>query len=209
MAEKNATRQGEEPIQLVVGLGNPGEEYDRTRHNAGFHVVDLLAARGGATYWKSQAGALVAKAKLAGREVTLAKPQSFMNSSGGPVKKLVAELGLSPEEILVVHDELDIPAGDVRVKVGGGHGGHNGLRSIISKLGSRDFVRVRVGIGRPPGRMDPVDFVLKELRGSASEDHDFACSKAEDAVMAVLERGPVSARDLINANHAQKAAESG
>ncbi len=189
------------PISLIVGLGNPGEEYDRTRHNAGFHVVDLLARESGVSYWKNHLGSEVATAKLAGREVTLAKPQSFMNSSGGPVSKLARELGLSPAEILVIHDELDIDDGDVRVKVGGGHGGHNGLRSIIDKLQSRDFVRVRVGIGRPPGRMDPVDFVLRQLKGDASEDHDITCAHAADAALAILERGPVAARDEFNGRH--------
>ncbi len=206
MAEGSADRRtkgaaDEAPIMLVVGLGNPGEEYDRTRHNAGFHVVDRLAAEGGVTYWKHHLGSEVALANLAGRKVVLAKPQSFMNSSGGPVSKLAREMGLSPEEILVIHDELDIDDGDVRVKVGGGHGGHNGLRSLIDKLQSRDFVRVRVGIGRPPGRMDPVDFVLKQLKGSASEDHDVTCAHAADAAIAVLEQGPVAARDMFNGLH--------
>lgn len=194
-------RKPEPPIRLVVGLGNPGQEYDRTRHNAGFHVVDRLAEKAGVSYWKNHLGAMVAQATLAGREVTLAKPQSFMNSSGGPVSKIAHELGLSPAEILVIHDELDIEEGDVRVKVGGGHGGHNGLRSIIDKLGSRDFIRVRVGIGRPPGRMDPVDFVLRQLKGEAGEEHDVTCAVAADAALSVLEAGPVAARDCFNGLH--------
>ncbi len=201
--EERESREDAEgaPIALVVGLGNPGEEYDRTRHNAGFHVVDLLAEKGGVSYWKGHLGAQVGTATLAGRKVVLAKPQSFMNSSGGPVSKIAREMGLSPEEILVIHDELDISEGDVRVKVGGGHGGHNGLRSIIDKLQSRDFVRVRVGIGRPPGRMDPVDFVLKQLKGDASTEHDITCAHAADAALAVLEQGPVAARDVFNGLH--------
>ena len=155
---------------LVAGLGNPGEEYAHTRHNSGFMVVDELARRGGVSYWKSQAGAMVARCRVAGREVVLAKPQSFMNTSGGPVSKLCAAYDVAPEELLVVHDELDIPAGDVRVKFSGGHGGHNGLRSIIDKLGSRDFSRVRVGIGRPPGSMDPADFDRRVAHQPNDED---------------------------------------
>lgn len=189
------------PIKLVVGLGNPGEEYDRTRHNAGFHVVDLLAERHGGRYWKSLKGAMVAEVTIDGERVWLAKPQSFMNASGGPAAKVAAELGLEPAQVLVVHDELDIPDGDVRVKDGGGAGGHRGVRSIIDKLGTRDFPRVRVGIGRPPGSMDPVDFVLKPLKGEASASHDIACEVAADAVEAVLSDGVVRARDRFNGLH--------
>ena len=191
------------PIQLVVGLGNPGDEYDRTRHNSGFHTVDELARRAGVSYWKTHLGALIAEAEVGGRTVTLAKPQSFMNSSGGPVSKLARELGVSPEEILVIHDELDIPANDVRVKVGGGHGGHNGLRSIIDKLGSRDFIRVRFGIGRPPGRMDPIDFVLRQLKGDFAEDHDATVVLAADVAEAVVKDGAITARDAFNGRHRQ------
>ncbi len=145
------------PIRMVAGLGNPGEEYANTRHNAGFKTVDELARRAGVSYWKNQLGAEVATTKVRDteaeggvREVVLVKPQSFMNTSGGPISKLCREYGIKPQEVLVVHDELDIPEGDVRVKVGGGHAGHNGLRSIIDKLGSRDFSRIRTGIGEPP-----------------------------------------------------------
>ena len=201
MAAKDGGANAE--VRLVVGLGNPGPEYDRTRHNAGFHVVDELGRRAGVSYWKSASGALLAEARVGGRTVWLAKPQSFMNASGGPVSKLARQLGVAPEEILVVHDELDIPAGDVRVKVGGGHGGHNGLRSIIDKLGSRDFNRVRVGIGRPPGRMDSADFVLRQLKGDFAEEHDATVVTAADAVEAVVQDGPIAARDAYNGLHRQ------
>lgn len=144
------------PIRMVAGLGNPGEEYAATRHNAGFCAIDVLAEKAGVSYWKNQAGAEVAvinvndaEAEGGKREVVLVKPQSYMNTSGGPISKLCAQYKVKPEELLVIHDELDIPAGDVRVKVGGGHAGHNGLRSIIDKLGSRDFSRIRAGIGNP------------------------------------------------------------
>ena len=188
-------------VLLVAGLGNPGEEYARTRHNSGFRTVDEIARRVGVSYWKSQAGALVATCRMAGREIVLAKPQSFMNTSGGPVSKLCAIYDVRPEQLLVVHDELDIPAGDVRVKFGGGHGGHNGLRSIIDKLGSRDFSRVRVGIGRPPGSMDPADFVLRELKGAFAEDFDVTVQVAADAVEACVEQGTKHAEDLFNGRH--------
>ncbi len=144
------------PIRMVAGLGNPGEEYADTRHNAGFKAIDVLASQAGVSYWKNQAGAEVAlinvndpEAEGGKREVLLVKPQSYMNTSGGPISKLCAQYKVKPEELLVIHDELDIPAGDVRVKVGGGHAGHNGLRSIIDKLGSRNFSRIRAGIGDP------------------------------------------------------------
>ena len=135
-------------IRMVAGLGNPGEEYAETRHNAGFKAIDELARQAGVTYWKNQAGAEVALINIndpeeegGKRQIVLVKPQSYMNTSGGPISKLCREYKIKTEELLVIHDELDIPAGDVRVKVGGGHAGHNGLRSIIDKMGSRDFSR--------------------------------------------------------------------
>ena len=198
------------PIRMVAGLGNPGAEYAETRHNAGFQTVDELARRAGVSYWKNQLGAEVALIKVgdagaAGgvREVVLVKPQSFMNTSGGPISKLCREHGIAPEELLVVHDELDIPAGDVRVKVGGGHAGHNGLRSIIDKLGSRDFSRIRFGIGEPPGRMSGADFVLKQLRGRDADDFADTAMRAADAAELALARGVVFARDHVNGAAAQ------
>lgn len=190
-------------VKLIAGLGNPGEEYAATRHNAGFRTIDELASRLGVSYWKSQAGAEVAVVRVRGaegpRDVVLAKPQSFMNTSGGPVSKLCAEYKVAPTELLVIHDELDIPAGDVRIKVGGGHAGHNGLKSIIAKLGSRDFSRVRVGIGMPPGRMQVVDFVLKQLRSKEAEAFDAEVVEAADVCELALERGVIPARDHVNA----------
>lgn len=131
-------------MRVVVGLGNPGEEYAHTRHNAGFEVVDLLASEWGVTYWKNTCGALVGEGKLrhsdgSVEKVILAKPQSFMNLSGGPTSKLCKEYDCPVEELIVIHDELDIDPGTVKVKKGGGHAGHNGLKSIIEKCGSRDF----------------------------------------------------------------------
>ena len=192
-------------IRMVAGLGNPGEEYARTRHNAGFCAVDELARQANVTYWKNQSGAEVASIQVndldaedGKREVLLVKPQSYMNTSGGPISKLCAAHKIRPEELLVIHDELDIPAGDVRVKVGGGHAGHNGLRSIIDKLGSRDFSRIRVGIGDPPGRMAVADFVLKQLRAREAEEFDDAAFRAAEAAALALTRGVIFARDHVN-----------
>lgn len=193
------------PIRLVAGLGNPGDEYADTRHNAGFHSIDILADQAGVSYWKNQSGAEVALIKVndpdaesGKREVVLVKPQSYMNTSGGPISKLCAQYKIAPEEVLVIHDELDIPEGDVRVKVGGGHAGHNGLRSIIDKLGSRDFSRVRVGIGDPPGRMAVADFVLKQLRSRELEDFEITCAHAAEAAALAVTRSVVFARDHVN-----------
>lgn len=192
-------------IRMIAGLGNPGEEYAQTRHNAGFKAIDELARQANVTYWKNQAGAEVASIKVndaeaegGKREVILVKPQSFMNTSGGPISKLCAQYKVNVEELLVIHDELDIPAGDVRIKVGGGHAGHNGLRSIIDKMGSRDFSRVRVGIGNPPGRMPVADFVLKQLRSREAEDFDETTVRAAEAAATALTRGVIFARDHVN-----------
>lgn len=192
-------------IRMVAGLGNPGDEYENTRHNAGFKSIDALAAQAGVTYWKNQLGALVAtiqvhdpEAEGGRREVVLVKPQSYMNASGGPISKLCVQNKITVEELLVIHDELDIPESDVRVKVGGGHAGHNGLRSIIDKMGSRDFSRIRVGIGNPPGRMAVADFVLKQFRPKELEDFENTCARAADAAGLALTQGVVYARDHVN-----------
>ncbi len=192
-------------IRMVAGLGNPGEEYAETRHNAGFKAIDELARQAGVSYWKNQAGAEVAIIQVndpeedgGKREVVLVKPQSYMNTSGGPISKLCAQYKITVEELLVIHDELDIPAGDVRVKVGGGHAGHNGLRSIIDKMGSRDFSRIRTGIGNPPGRMAVADFVLKQLRAREADEFNDTTFRAAEAAATALTRGVIFARDHVN-----------
>lgn len=183
---------------LVVGLGNPGDEYAATRHNAGFRVVDAVAGRIGANYWKSECGALVAQKEWRGRELVLAKPQTFMNLSGASVAQLAKKHGIAGDRLVVVHDELDIPAGTIRIKSGGGHGGHNGLKSIFEKLGTRDFARVRIGIGRPPGRMDAADYVLRAPRGDAADDFDRAVSAGVEAVPFLIENGLSRAQGAFN-----------
>jgi PTH1 family peptidyl-tRNA hydrolase len=168
-------------MYAVVGLGNPGEEYARTRHNAGFMAVDRLADELGVHYWKTECGSLTAKAAIDGEEVVLAKPQSFMNVSGGPVKQVLSTYRLKPDHLIVIHDDLESPAGSVRVKRGGGHAGHNGLRSICDKLCTHDFIRVRCGIGRPPGKMQVAKFVLAEVRKHDLEQLEAECDEAAQA----------------------------
>lgn len=181
-------------IAIVCGLGNPDADYERTRHNAGFATVDVLAARHGVRYWKSEAGAQVASLTWRGadgeqREVLLAKPMSYMNTSGGPLSKLARAHRVAPQQILVVHDEVDLAAGEVRLKLGGGLNAHNGLRSIADKLGSRDFARVQFGIGRPPGKMQVADYVLRELKGGFLDEFNITAERAADLVERVLMEG--------------------
>ena len=174
---------------LIVGLGNPGEEYEHTRHNAGFDTVDKIAAEIGVRYWKNECGALTGKGAYHDIDVVLAKPQSYMNTSGGPVKQLMNAYGVSPDHLVVIHDELDIDPGTIRVKFGGGHAGHNGLRSICDKLGTRDWFRVRCGIGRPPGRMPVADHVLSLPKKDAADDFAQATDLGCEAALFLIEHG--------------------
>jgi PTH1 family peptidyl-tRNA hydrolase len=174
---------------LISGLGNPGPEYAGNRHNCGFMVADVLAARIGARFKRDRSRAAVAAGRLAGCPVTLAKPQGYMNLSGGPVASLRAFYKIPPERIVIIHDELDIPFTTIRLKQGGGDNGHNGLRSVTSALGTRDYLRVRVGIGRPPGRMDPADFVLHDFSAAERKLLPEVLERAADAVEALLQRG--------------------
>jgi len=177
---------------LVVGLGNPGPTYAGNRHNAGFLVLDELAARVGGRFKAHKGRADLIEGRLAGQRTLLAKPKSYMNVSGGPVASLRDFYKVPTEQIIVVHDELDIPFGAVRLKRGGGDNGHNGLRSISSAVGSPDYLRVRVGIGRPPGRQDPADFVLKDFAGAERKELAFLLDRGADAVEALL-TGPLEA----------------
>ncbi|WP_199423002.1 aminoacyl-tRNA hydrolase [Actinotalea solisilvae] len=191
---------------LVVGLGNPGPGYAGNRHNVGQMVLDELAARARATFTSHRTRSRVADIRLGtlpggapGPRVLLAKPSSYMNVSGGPVGALVQYLGVPPERLVVVHDELDIPFASVRLKQGGGEGGHNGLRSISSAVGTRDYVRVRVGVGRPPGRTDPADFVLKDFSGAERKELPWLLDSAADAVEAVVMQGLLAAQQRFHA----------
>jgi peptidyl-tRNA hydrolase, PTH1 family len=174
---------------LIAGLGNPGPQYAASRHNVGFMVADELAARIPATFKRDRSRAMVATGTLDGTPVTLGEPLSYMNLSGGAVAALRSFYKIPVERVVVIHDELDLSFGTVRLKSGGGDNGHNGLRSVSSSLGSRDYRRVRVGIGRPPGRMDPADFVLRNFATTERAELPEVLGRAADMVEALLARG--------------------
>ena len=175
-------------IRLIVGLGNPGREYETTRHNAGYWWVDELARLQNLGF-KSEAKfhGLMARGQLHGHEILLLKPQTFMNASGRSVGALVQFYKIEPAEILVVHDELDLPPGVARLKLGGGHGGHNGLKDIIAHLGTRDFWRLRLGIGHPGEGADVASFVLNDPRREERGLIDEAMQKAQNVAHLVIE----------------------
>ena len=186
---------------LVVGLGNPGPDYAANRHNVGQMVLDILADRISASFKSHKANASVAEGRLGfgGPKVILAKPGTYMNNSGGPVAGLMKFYDVDVQHVIVVHDELDIDAGAVRVKQAGGHAGHNGLRDIIAAADSNDFVRVRVGIGRPPGRMDAADFVLKNFSGDERKELPLLLALSADAVEEIVTKGALEAMNAVNA----------
>jgi len=174
---------------MIAGLGNPGPEYSHTRHNAGFLVVDLLGQNLCVAYWKNEGNAVSSSARHDNESLLLVKPLTYMNVSGKAIARLVGKYGFSVDEIIVVHDDIDIPQGSVRVKEGGGHAGHNGLRSITEELGSEDYVRVRIGVGRPPGRMAAADHVLQPLRNEEWEGLIDAVNRAATCVKHILSHG--------------------
>jgi len=173
-------------LWLVVGLGNPGPTYAGNRHNAGFMVAALLADRMGGRFKAHKGRADVVEGRLAGQRVLLAKPKCYMNESGGPVASLRDFFKVPAERIVVIHDELDIPFAALRLKHGGGDNGHNGLKSISKSLGTPDYLRVRFGIGRPPGRQDPAAFVLKDFSAAEVKELPFHVDRAADAVETLL-----------------------
>ena len=183
---------------LAVGLGNPGAEYAGTRHNVGAEAVEVLASRGGARLKKGKELALVAEVTLGGKRLALAFPQTYMNESGRSVGPLVKRHGVGMDRLVVVHDELDLPLGTVRVKVGGGLAGHNGLKSIKAHLHDDAFVRVRIGIGKPPGRQDGADFVLRRPGKGEREELAIAVQEAADAVELILSVGADAAMNEVN-----------
>ncbi len=185
---------------LVVGLGNPGPEYAGTRHNAGHMVADLLAERMGARFKAHRTPNEVADGRLAGIPVTLAKPRTYMNVSGGPVAAIAAFYKIPPERIVVVHDELDVPFGAVRLKLGGGDNGHNGLRSITQALGTNEYHRARFGIGRPPGRMDAAAFVLRDFSAAERKELPLLTDRGADAVETLLSKGLAAAQNTFHAD---------
>lgn len=188
-----------EPL-LVVGLGNPGPRYETTRHNLGFLVADILADRIGSGFKvHKKSGASVTTGRLGGRSVVLAKPRVYMNESGRQVGPLAKFYSVAPADVITIHDELDIDFGRIRLKLGGGEGGHNGLRSVASALGTRDFQRVRVGIGRPPGRKDPATFVLENFTAAERPEVGLLCEQAADATELLIQVGLETAQNTVHA----------
>jgi PTH1 family peptidyl-tRNA hydrolase len=184
---------------IMAGLGNPGPQYAGNRHNAGALVLALLAERVGARFKGHRTRNDIAEGRLSDQPVTLARPQSYMNLSGGPVSALLKFYKVGPERLMVIHDELDVPFDEVRLKLGGGDNGHNGLRSISASLGTRDYYRVRFGIGRPPGRMDTADFVLKDFSPAERKELPFALDRAADAAEALISKGLTEAQNQYHA----------
>lgn len=176
-------------IKLIAGLGNPGDKYKYTRHSIGFAAVDALAEKHNINFWKAQVGCMVTELNLGSETVYLAKPQSFMNTSGGPLSKLMRDLHIKPQEIVVVHDEVDLPEGEIRVKFGGGLNAHNGLRSIAQKLKTQDFGRLRCGIGRPPGKMSVADWALRQLKGNYLLDFQIEAATAAEMLEDIIKNG--------------------
>jgi PTH1 family peptidyl-tRNA hydrolase len=185
---------------LVVGLGNPGPRYETTRHNVGFMVADILADRLGAGFKvHKKSGAEVTTGRLAGRSVVLAKPRVYMNESGRQVGPLANFYSVAAADVIVIHDELDIEFGRIRLKLGGGEGGHNGLRSVASALGTKDFQRVRIGIGRPPGRKDPAAYVLENFTSAERTEVPTICELAADATELLIRDGLEPAQNTVHA----------
>ncbi|WP_153505576.1 aminoacyl-tRNA hydrolase [Cumulibacter manganitolerans] len=186
---------------LVAGLGNPGPQYAATRHNVGFMVVDLLAQRSGASFKRHRTNAEIAETHLGAPpapRAVLAKPLSFMNASGGPVSGLANYFSVPPGNVVVIHDELDLPLGVVRLKLGGGDNGHNGLKSITKSLSTKDYLRVRIGIGRPPGRQDPADYVLKPFAAAERAEVGVVLEEAADAVELLVREGLERAQNSVH-----------
>ncbi|MCM3485102.1 aminoacyl-tRNA hydrolase [Kocuria rosea] len=186
---------------LVVGLGNPGPEYARTRHNVGQMVVDELASRLGGTFkvHKTRAQVLESRLRPGGPRVVLAKPMTYMNTSGGPVAGLAKFYDIPAERVIAVHDEIDIPFAALKLKIGGGEGGHNGLRDMSKALSTKDYYRVRVGVGRPPGRMDAASYVLKPFSSTEGKELPFLLDDAADAVEHLVENGLLEAQQKFHA----------
>ncbi len=185
---------------LVVGLGNPGPSYAGNRHNAGFMVLDVLAERMGGRFKRHRSRAEVIEGRLGDARVVLAKPRGYMNESGGPVAGLRDFFKVPLDHLIVVHDELDIPYGAIRLKQGGGDNGHNGLRSVTKSLRNRDYLRVRIGIGRPPGRMDAATFVLRDFSAAERKELALNIERAADAAEAVVRTGLAAAQNSFHAS---------
>jgi PTH1 family peptidyl-tRNA hydrolase len=184
---------------LVIGLGNPGPKYAGTRHNAGFLVLDLLASRSGSKFKAHRGRADLVEGRFGQQRVLLAKPKCYMNESGGPAASLRDFFKVPTDRIVVVHDEIDLPYGVLRMKLGGGDNGHNGLKSIRSSLGTGEWHRVRFGVGRPPGSQDPADFLLSDFTSAERRELPFHVDRAADAVEALVADGLIAAQNTFNA----------
>lgn len=189
-----------EPLHILVGLGNPGRQYAGTRHNVGFVLIDMLAVRLEARGMRLQSDALVTTAQYEGHKVLLAKPQTYMNLSGKSVQSLARFYKAKLDRLLVAHDDLDLPLGTIRLRPGGGPGGQKGVASTIETLGSQDFSRLRIGIGRPPGRMDPAAYVLQEFSKREMEALSAVLGRAADAALAFVRDGIEPAMNRFNRN---------
>lgn len=185
-------------MKLVVGLGNPGKKYERTRHNLGFWVVDRLAAEKGAAFKKKKHHSLIADWRMDGEEVWLVKPQTYMNHSGAAVGELFRYLPVEIEDLIVVYDELDLPFGRIRIRPRGGAGGHRGMASILEAVEEETFLRVRIGVGRPPAGVDPVDFILEPFSSEEALELDRIVSRAAAAVECILVEGSARAMEKFN-----------
>lgn len=188
---------------LIVGLANPGPDYEGTRHNIGWDVLQELASRAlpmpASFSTHKRSNCEIAQTRVADTPVVLARPRSYMNLSGGPVAAVAKYFSVAPTDIIVIHDEIDIDFGTVRLKRGGGEGGHNGLRSMSTSLGTKDYIRVRAGVGRPPGRMAVADFVLKRFSKLEQPDVPFLVQDAADAVEMLLKHGLETAQNQVHA----------
>jgi len=185
-------------LKLLVGLGNPGPDHARSRHNVGYLVADEVARRYGAAFTVAKFAAEIAEAKVGGEKVWILKPQTYMNHSGESVGPALRYWKVGLEDLVVVHDDLELEPFRVQVKVGGGHGGHNGLRSLNAHLGSPEYPRVRVGVGRPPPAMDPADYVLGRFQKGEEKELAACVEWAAEAARMVVELGPVKAMNQFN-----------
>jgi len=195
---RRSPRTGAAAELLVVGLGNPGEEYARTRHNVGAEVVELLARRHGGKLRKQKERSLTDEVNVGGKRMALAIPLTYMNLSGEAVAPLVRRYGVEPGQLVVVQDEMDFELGRLQVKNGGGLAGHNGLKSIVAHLHTQDFVRVRIGIGKPPGSRQGADHVLRRFSKAERAEIDVVLEEAADAVELILAEGVEVAMNRVN-----------
>lgn len=188
---------------LICGLGNPGLKYGQNRHNIGFMVIDEIAGRSRADAFRSKFGGDLATAEVAGQRAVLLKPMEYMNLSGFAVQRTAAFYRIEPKSIIVIHDEIDLEMGRLKLKVGGGHGGHNGVRSIIEALGSPEFVRVRCGVGRPGAKANVADYVLADFQKAERTEAEILIKEAADAVEEIVAKGPLLAMNKYNVREKQ------